>query len=254
MNIEVFGAGDRTRVASRILKESELPTGSCVEKIKLFAVPTSRDGIYVTGTDVTLDSVAEGARRGDFFVGYGFPEKFRTRLSSLGIAYYDAALDEDFLSENAYITAIGLISYLFGSSLKIPRDEKIGIVGYGRIGKALLRMLLYFEAELTVYTGKRETALELGRLGVSCREFEPPALPLGEISRLDVLINTAPCDFSECFKGGLPEGLRVLELASGDNFRGVTGVEKLPSLPDRMYPVSAGSSYARHAARHLTQK
>ena len=76
-----------------------------------------------------------------------------------------------------------------------------------------------------------------------------------DFSGIDILINTAPKDMSASFEGGrIPEGARVIELASGKNFKGVEGVENLPALPERMFPESAGRTYFDAASRFLKSK
>ena len=44
---------------------------------------------------------------------------------------------------------------------------------------------------------------------------------------------------------------RILEVASGDNLPASLPVERLPSLPGRMYPESAGIAYADAVFRML---
>ena len=51
--------------------------------------------------------------------------------------------------------------------------------------------------------------------------------------------------------GALPLGVRVIELASGENFKGVSGVERLPAIPERMYPESAAGAYADAVKRRI---
>ena len=73
-----------------------------------------------------------------------------------------------------------------------------------------------------------------------------------DFSGVDILINTAPKDMSKSFpEGKVLKGVRVIELASGDNFHGVEGIEALPSLPGKMYPVSAGRAYAEATLKFL---
>ena len=71
---------------------------------------------------------------------------------------------------------------------------------------------------------------------------------------LDVLVNTAPSPLAECFAGGkIPRGLCVIEVASGNNFVGVEGVVKLPSIPERSYPKSAGRAYFHAIQRYMRE-
>ena len=70
----------------------------------------------------------------------------------------------------------------------------------------------------------------------------------------DIIINTAPTDLSSSFdKGPLPKGLRVIELASGENFKGIEGVERLPGIPDKSYGKSAGRSYYNSIMKYVSE-
>ena len=48
-----------------------------------------------------------------------------------------------------------------------------------------------------------------------------------------------------------PDDLRIIDLASGKNFPTSERVVKLPSIPERNYPVTAGGVYAEFIARRL---
>ncbi len=248
MDIEIFGCGERVRAASRLLSSMDFSDCEKINSIKLFPIPTTRDGVRISGTELSLEDAVSSLSKKSFAVGYGFPEAMRKKMRERGISFYDASLDEEFLVENAYITAIGTLCYILGSSKETPSDLKVGIIGYGRIGSAMLRILMFLGAELRVFSSKHLTRLELGEVGVGSSEIRTSGFDFSNISELQLLINTAPCNLSGIFPDKkLPEGLRVIDLASGDSFPGVTGVEYLPSLPDRMYPESSGKAYAMRA-------
>jgi hypothetical protein len=48
--------------------------------------------------------------------------------------------------------------------------------------------------------------------------------------------------------------MRVIELASGENFPLISGVERLPSIPEKMYPDSAGYLYYKAITRFLKEE
>ena len=101
-------------------------------------------------------------------------------------------------------------------------------------------------------TSKNLTRVELGALGIENRGIDYTTPNLGDTDMLDVLINTAPTRLDACFPTGkAPAGLEVIELASGNNFAGIDGIVKLPSIPERSYPKSAGRVYFRAIERHL---
>lgn len=251
MNIEIFGEGERQKSAEKLLSGESFD----FESIKLLPVPSSKDGEHITGTDVLLEDFLSELSAGEAVIAYGLPEPFRVKLASRGVLCYDAATDEDFLLENAYITAVGTLGYILGSSKRIPADMKFGIFGYGRIGAALTRLLLFLGAEVKVFSSKKLTRIELGFCDIESPEIELSDFKDRNLSGLDFLLNTAPTNLSSLFpESCVPSGMRVIDLASGDSFPGVKGVEYLPSLPGRMYPESAGFKYAERAILWLRDK
>jgi len=49
----------------------------------------------------------------------------------------------------------------------------------------------------------------------------------------------------------LAPGLRIMELASGENFFGSERVERLPALPERFYPETSAKVYKNYIIRRL---
>ena len=72
-----------------------------------------------------------------------------------------------------------------------------------------------------------------------------------DLSGLDLLINTAPAVIFDTRDGVFPGGLRVIDLASGENFPGLSDVERYPSIPARMFPYSSGRMLGRACERFL---
>lgn len=249
MSIETYGTGERLRVAA-----AELLPNSLGRHLVLLPVPTTRDGIYVTGTEIPLSETLSGVGEGSFVVGYGMPDSYIADVLGRGAFALELSRDEDFLTENAYITAVGALGYILTTDNRTPSDAVYGIVGYGRIGSRLLRLLLFLGARAVVYTTRQKTQLELCECGTRSVCISDSTDGAFDFSGVDILINTSPRDMSKSFpKGRVPEGMRVIELASGKNFVGVEGVEPLPSLPGRMYPVSAGRAYAAAALKFMNR-
>ena len=240
MSIETYGTGERLRAAA-----AELLPKAVGRHLVLLPVPTTRDGIRVTNTEIPLSETLSGVGEGSIVVGYGMPDSYVADVAARGALALELSRDEQFLSDNAYITAVGALGYILTEDFRIPADAVYGIVGYGRIGSRLLRLLLFLGARAVVYTTRPTTQLDLCECGIRSVCISDSRDGAFDFSGVDILINTAPRDMSKSFPTGrVPEGMRVIELASGDNFRGVLGVEPLPSLPGKMYPVSAGRAYA----------
>ena len=247
MSIETYGTGARLRIAARLL--GEVATD---KRLILLPVPSTRDKKYIKDTDILLEDTLSGAGADTVAVGYGLPNSYAALAAAAGAKLLDLSRDEEYLLKNASITAYGALGYILTTDARAPEDLRFGIVGYGRIGSELSRLLLFLGARVRVYTSRTLTRLELGECGMETAPSSDIYAGKADFSGIDILINTAPKDMSVCFDdGGLPRGMRLLELASGENFAGVSGVERLPALPERMYPESAGKTYFDAVVRFL---
>ncbi|MBQ2875657.1 MAG: hypothetical protein IJE25_01465 [Clostridia bacterium] len=246
MEILTYGMGERLRVCSSAVAADYV--GDC--RIIILPIPTSRDGVHVSGTEVELSEVCREVREGTLVAGYGIPEGVAREILELGGSIYDGSLDEVLISENATLTALGALGYILTELPASPSELSFGIVGYGRIGSRLLRLLLFLGARVRVYSGNSATLRELSELGIEAVDYRGSS----DFSGLDVLINTAPARIVT--KKAIREccGLRVIDLASGRYLEGISGLVKLPSIPEKYYPQSAGRLYARRIAEHLKDK
>ncbi len=219
-----------------------------VNKIVLLPIPTTKDKCTIFNTKVYIDEVLDGIYEGDVVSCYGLPENFSRFIEERGALAVDLSFDEEFLLENAELTALCALGIFLGSTRLSPREISVGIVGYGRIGKKLTSLFLFLGAKVRVFTSRESTRLELCEWGVASAVSAEGA----DLSGLDLLINTAPAPIFK--RESIPEGLRIMELASGDNFDGIPGVEKYPSVPARMFPYSAGRAWGRAIERRLRER
>ena len=244
MKIITFGKGDRLKRAAELLECA--PALAAYHELAILPIPTTKDGVHLTGSDTTLKEMAESLGEGTFVLGYAIPENIVEMLEDRGAVVCDATGDEVFLEENATLTAFGTLGVILTSARKSPSELKIGIVGYGRIGRQLLRILLFLGASVRVYTRKSSTRLDLSRLGIDASLSSE-----GDYGGLDYLINTAPDriltrrDAESATSSG-----EVIDLASGDNFPEGIPITKLGGIPGLMYPLSAGRIYAETALRY----
>ena len=216
------------------------------ENIVLLPIPTTRDGKTILNTKIDIDGLIDGFDANTLVSGYGVPSGFLEKSRKKGAVVIDLSCDEDFLLENAELTALAALGIYLTSTKRSVRDTSVGIVGYGRIGKKLTNLFLYLGASVRVFTSREGTRLDLCEWGVTTEKSSKDADLLG----LDLLINTAPASIFD--KEIIPAGLRIIDLASGDNFQGVPSVEKYPSIPAKMFPESAGRVWGRAIERYLT--
>lgn len=245
MEICTFGGGGRQSACAKALAKIE---SDRYERIVLLPIPTTRDKKYVTSTDTPLEDILPLVGQGVLVAGYNIPDELGERLILAGGEVYDAALDEEFLEENAEITAEGALGKILCQFNLAPSELRVGIVGYGRIGKRLLRLLLFLGARVKVYTRREGTRTTLAECGIEssfgrCEE---------DFVDLDLIVNTAPAPFlnSEAVRR-LSERSVFMDLASGKNFDDGADVIKLASVPDAMYPETAGKIYAKYISKYL---
>ena len=242
ITIHSYEQGKRAESCAEYLRGS--PHLDNVERIILLPIPTSRDKRTILNTNVCINDVIDGIDEGTVISGYGLSDSFMLAAQWRGGRVIDLEGDEKFLSENAQLTALCTLGILLGTVDRAPGDLTVGVVGYGRIGKRLTNMLMYLGAGVRVFTSREGMRVDLCECGVSGAASCEDA----DLGGLDILINTAP---AAIFRPDLiPAGLRIIDLASGDNFHGIT-VEKYPSVPAKMFPVSAGRAWGRALERFI---
>lgn len=214
-----------------------------VEELLLLPIPSTRDNKTILGTNIVIDSLISLVDGASLVVGYSLPATFKSTLTGVGCPVHDVGCDEEFLCENAELTAQAALGILLNTAGASVSDLRVGIVGYGRIGKRLARLLLCLGSSVRVYSSDVGKRLDLGEWGITTALSAKDA----DLSELDVLVNTAPAAIFDTEH--FPEGLRVIDLASGDNFPGLSSVEKYPSIPAKMFPRSAGVAWGRSIER-----
>lgn len=222
----------------------------------LLPIPQTRDGIRLNGTPYTLadcQAALMQAKKPPLLIGYGAPD-----ATLAAFPYYDLEKDENFVLENAALTAEGGMLLLgnalaeHGISLK---STAAVILGYGRIARAMAHLLRASGAEVIVGARRAEARLaarDAGYLTFDCADTrffsERGRLLFAESPHL--FINTVPApDVIPPF-AHMPHPLLALELSGKADV--LTACEKLPyptldgkSIPTRFFPKTAGALLAR---------
>ena len=159
------------------------------------------------------------------------PEQFRK---------IDLLKEEQYLAENAHLTADCALR-LLGDRLGVAfRRCPILVIGWGRIGKCLASMLKALEADVTVAARKPSDLGMLAALGykaVAVSDIQP--------EQYRAVINTAPALILA------QDGDYIqIDLASQQGLAGET-VIWARGLPGKMLPESSGALIAQAVLRHL---
>ncbi len=248
MEILKFGTGERVEVCRSALESRLYGVETGFLRLIILPIPTTRDKIHISNTDIELFALTDYIESGTFLAGYGIPTDLKREAIRRGAAIYDGAEDEEFLLENARITAHGVLGRILTETGRDIRELTVGIIGYGRIGSALAELLLFLGAGVRIYSKNKNKLCMLAEAGAMAEEICEEV----DFSDLNILINTAPKEFLTRKKVSaiLDGGTKIIELASGNNFSDER-VVRMPSVPDRMYPLSAGRLYANSIAKAM---
>ena len=197
----------------------------------LLPIPTARDGKHITGKETELSALLSSARAGDVFVGYDVPETF-----------IEAARAREIHVFNARLTAEGTLARLMSGGRLSVKEMRVGVIGLGRIGGRLVRMLSMLGTKVTAFSSKTDENI--------CAEVIPyHEMQTFNYKNLDILINTAPTPLID---GSFSDRLRdvlIIELASGNNIEKSIPFERYAAVPSAMYPESAARAYVEFFRR-----
>ncbi len=160
-----------------------------------------------------------------------------------GRPYIDLLQDEEYVCQNAHITAHCAMALAAEHLDTTFRACRCLIIGWGRIGKCLAEVMRRLDAEVTVAVrNPRDRAIleALGYNTVSILQIDPTAC--------DLIFNTAPQLILPDCKGS---ALKI-DLASKP---GITGPDVLwaRGLPGKMAPAAAGRQMARRILFYIKE-
>lgn len=221
-------------IARDVLRQAEVTLVSQGENAGCWLFPVPTGAVTQTPNPGTLVIGGKLDRR-------SFPDC--TRL--------DLLEDEMYLAKNARLTAECALRILQeklpGAILGCP----ILVIGWGRIGKCLARLLRSIGARVTVAARKPADLGMLAALGYDAAAMDkmPELLP-----RMRVVVNTAPAPvLGEEAISRLPTNAVKLDLASA---RGLAGEDVLwaRGLPGKMLPEASGQLIAERVLTLLYSK
>jgi dipicolinate synthase subunit A len=219
----------------------------------IFPIPLSEKNFWgVTGCDAAkfCENIASGNIT---LVGVNADEALSTAVRASGRVLVDLGANEQFLVENAYLTAEAAVNIIMQNSDCSIRSQRIALFGYGRISKFLLSILRALGVRVSVYARRAEArslALCDGAEKVGALHERDIVSALEEN---DVVINTVPYPvLDENILAGVSSRPYLMDLASlpgGIDIEcarrlGYRGSREL-GLPAKYAPKNAGETFAR---------
>lgn len=252
-----FEGGGSVRLCGSLAKAVE---GAAALVLPL---PVTRDGVTVAcprdpACAVPLSEVAElCCRRPDLLLLGGRlpPELSRAAMGEAAGRVVDYYEDETLCRRNAYLTAEAALMTAMSLSEGALGGTAAAVVGYGRIGQALARLLRGIGMEVTVCARRPEALAAAAAAGCIPRRLEGAEVPLfsrGEAPPL--LFNTVPAPvLGPSTLWALERGTRILDLASApfgvetEALREATEAGQIaylraPSLPGSYAPRDGGAA------------
>ena len=154
----------------------------------------------------------------------------------------DILQDPIYVSKNADITAHCALKLASNAIFSTLADCKALVIGWGRIGKCLARLLRYCGAAVTVSARKVTDRAMLEALGYKTQNIPDP-------TGFDLIFNTVPVMvLPECPKGPLYMDLASVPGMDGEDIIWARG------LPNRLAPASSGKLIAETLLRILNKE
>ena len=176
---------------------------------------------------------------------------FLDRKELEGYRCYDLLKDEDYLAQNAAITAHCALWVAMNQLPMTLQHCPVLVLGWGRIGKYLAGLLKGLGAEVTVAVRKDDQRAMLRAFG-----YEGETLPVPEyiLPRFRVVFNTVPAPvLSAEAMGHCRSDCVKIELASSPGMEG-EGIIDARGLPGKLAPENSGKLIARTILRLCARK
>lgn len=240
-------------------KITELFEGIPKADVAVFGLPAVKNDMNINcplGDEcVSFEKALKKADKKTVFAGGRFSDSACIMAADYGIRLIDYSTDEVFQIENAFYTAEGAVETIIKNTVKALGELRILITGYGRISKALSKIMSSLGSDITVYARKAEQRAWADMLGYNTADS------LKELEKYDVLVNTVPHElFTETELGTVKKDALIIDLSARPGYvnrelcdRCKVRLVFLPGLPALSAPRSAGEAAARAVIRMCSE-
>ena len=194
--------------------------------------------------------------------GGKFSPAVKSKAQAYGVRLVDYFENEELQQKNALPTAEGAVSVLMRETPRTVSGLPVAVTGYGRVAKALIRLLLAMGAQVTVLARKKEDILSAKALGCRTVHLTGSDALTAFAKEQTVIFNTVPhWLFSDTVLAEMSKESLIIDLASAPGgvdanaaaARGIRVIWAL-SLPGKYAPVTAGEIIAETVLAHLQQE
>lgn len=215
-------------------------------------IPATESGGGIRGSAGLLPStVLSLMAPGTLLLGGNLSAALVSSARERGVRTVDYLCRESFVLQNAYLTAQAALGILLRELPVCLYRTRVAILGFGRIGKFLARMLHALGAEVTVFARSSSDLAMASLIGMETKTVAAlqnnAALDFAE-----AIVNTAPARLLRSeHLANLRDGALILELASGSDNLPQPPPEHAPKilcaqgLPGKCFPKSAGEIVAK---------
>lgn len=228
----------------------------CLDQIRnyrniILPLPTETEG-KITGTDITTANLSDVVSdKQNIFYGNLNNNPFGDN----GVCYYN---DNEFVEYNAVLTAQGVMKIILDNVQMLIKDVRIAVLGFGKCGKAICKLLSQNENNPDVFTRDSRSKIDALSSGYGHKNI----LEINDvIYEYDIVINTIPFNIisTQAIKTLTDENIYI-EIASKPYGFDVVSVDlsafkyiNASSLPGRFTPISAGRNIAKTIVRMIEE-
>ncbi len=213
------------------------------ERIHILPIPTK-------DTEGLGAALFPALQKGDRVCVYAPSPTLAHEITARGARLCDIEKDDIFIEENAILTAKAALGLIL-SLPRAPEDLHVGIIGYGRIGSALCRMLLFLGARVRIFTERDTLRASLGAEGIDSRPIRYLAGEALDLAGLQLVIQTAP---AKIFTKENAPLCPLWNLAAAGYIAEGVSARQLSALPAKIFPESGGLALMRAVLRFVSNE
>lgn len=187
----ILGTDERSKYLRKLYKDEGVDLVT-YEKADIVIGPTpfSKDNIKINGENIECDKLFNELKTKNkiFFAG-AISQNLKLKLKNLNIRYVDLLEEENVAILNAIPTAEGAIATAIGMTNFSINGSNCLILGYGKIGKILAKMLGGLGANVFCEARKKEDLAFIKAMGYNSINLDVLDSYLND---MDVIFNTIP--------------------------------------------------------------